>query len=83
MRRKIFIAAVCGCIVLSVVFVVLCFKREAQNSERLYRINYTSGRWTFSDYTDTYTLKENKIEYIDQNNQKIIRCGSFSVYQQH
>ena len=44
-----------------------------------YEIEYPHGKYTFSDYTDTFQLTSNTIKYINDEGVEIIRYGTFSI----
>lgn len=44
-----------------------------------YEVKYQSGRYTYSDYTDTFALTPTSINYRDEQNREVIRFGTFSI----
>ena len=49
------------------------------DTEHRYEVSYANGRYTYSDYTDTFRLTPTSIVYRDENGVEIIRYGTFSV----
>jgi len=46
-----------------------------------YEVSYAHGRYTYSDYTDTFALTPTSIRYRDENDEEVIRYGTFSITQ--
>jgi hypothetical protein len=44
-----------------------------------YEVRYESGRYMYSDYTDTFALTPTSINYRDERNREVIRFGTFSI----
>jgi len=44
-----------------------------------YEVRYASGRYTYSDYTDTFALTPTSINYRNERGVEVIRFGTFSI----
>lgn len=71
----IFISALIAAFVVGIYLLIVAFT----DTTHLYEVNYESGRYTYSDYTDTFSLTPTSIVYRDENGVEIIRYGTFSV----
>ena len=48
------------------------------DTEHRYRIDYPAGRYTYSDYTDSFVV-EGGIRYVNDKGDSVHRYGTFSV----
>ena len=66
-------------ILIAMVFSSLIF--ECRNESKYkYRIYYNHGRWSGTDYTDTFEIQNGpSIKYTNDCNQQITRYGTFSI----
>ena len=76
MKLSIVITTLCIAIHVSVYLFVYCYCIDRTHK---YEIEYPHGKYTFSDYTDTFQLTPTSIKYIDDKGVEIIRYGTFSV----
>ena len=49
------------------------------NTTHKYEVRYESGRYMYSDYTDTFSLSPTSINYRDERGVEVIRFGTFSI----
>ena len=61
--------------------IVLTFIDEAQNNSKYkYTIGYSHGKWSGTDYTDTFEIQAGpSIKYVDEVGDQVIRYGTFSI----
>ena len=77
MKQTIFIAAFALAFFSGIYWCIsLCV-----DTKHMYEVSYASGRYTYSDYTDTFTLAPTSIRYKDERGRDVIRYGTFSITQ--
>ena len=75
MKQTIFIAAIILAFCVCVYWILdLC-----TDTEHKYEISYNHGKYSYSDYTDTFKLTPTSIEYRDERGRQVVRSGTFSV----
>ena len=75
-KQTLFIAAIVAALSGIYALIVSCI-----DTTHKYEVSYAHGRYTYSDYTDTFALTPTSIRYRDENNEEVIRYGTFSITQ--
>ena len=63
----------------SFVFLVYLLLSMCVDKKHKYAIGYEHGKYSYSDYTDTFEVNNGVIKYTDENGNEVTRYGTFSI----
>ena len=49
------------------------------NNNYKYTVDYSHGKWSLQDYTDTFQVSNGVVSYTDEKGNEITRYGTFSI----
>lgn len=75
MKKTLILSA----LILSLCASVYCAVDSLVDTKHRYQIDYNHGKYSLSDYTDTFQVTDNSITYIDEKGVQVSRYGSFSI----
>ena len=75
MKRVLIISAAAAALFTGIYLII----DRCVDTTHKYEVRYQSGKYTYSDYTDTFTLTPTSINYRDERGREVIRFGTFSI----
>ena len=68
-------------VVSQITFIFYLLVKNNTDYSHKYEIEYQMYRYTTSDFTDTFQIKDNGVTYIDDYGTQVTRFGTFSIKQ--
>jgi hypothetical protein len=68
-------------VVSQIAFLVYLLVKNNTDCTHKYEVEYQMYRYTTSDFTDTFQIKDNGVTYIDNHGTQVTRFGTFSIKQ--